>query len=84
MALKETKHKLWMRVGCTFWATPEEAAILLSQSSDMDERAGLLRRLMREGHFTADGETYIPGECVSDYNETYGTEFPSDDIEFEL
>ena len=53
MALKETKHKLWMRVGCTFWVTPEEAAILLSQSSDMDERTGLLRRLMLEGHFAA-------------------------------
>ena len=32
----------------------------------------------------AGGETYIPGECVADYNETYGAEFPSDDIEFEL
>lgn len=84
MALNETKHKLWMRVGCTFWVTPEEAAILLSQSSDTDERTGLLHRLMLEGHFAADGETYIPGECVADYNETYGTEFPSDDIEFEL
>lgn len=84
MALNETKHKLWMRVGCTFWVTPEEAVILLSQSSDTDEGTELLRRLMLEGHFTADGETYIPGECVTDYNETYGTEFPSDDIEFEL
>lgn len=84
MALKETKHKLWMRVGCTFWVTPEEATILLSQSSDTDERTSLLRHLMLEGHFAADGEAYIPGGCVADYNETYGTEFPSDDIEFEL
>lgn len=84
MALNETKRKLWMRVGCTFWVTPEEAAILLLQPSDTDERTELLRRLMLEGHFAADGETYIPGECVADYNETYGTEFPSDDIEFEL
>ena len=84
MIKKETKRALWMRVGCTFWVTPEEAAILLSQSSDTDEGEELLRRLMREGHFTANGETYIPGECVKDYNETYGTEFPSDDIEFEL
>lgn len=82
--MEESKNKLWMRVGCVFWVTPEEADILLSCSSDMDERTDLLRRLMLDGHFAAGGETYIPGKCVTDYNEAYGTEFPSDDIEFEL
>lgn len=80
----EPKRKLWMRVGCTFRVTPEEAATLLSPSPDPEERRTLLWRLMWKGNFVPDGETYIPGESVQDYNERYDTEFLNDDIEFDL
>ena len=80
----EPKRKLWMRVGCTFQVTPTEAAILLYKHFDPDDKEKLLRRLIREGRFAPDGETYIPGESVQDYNERYDTEFLNDDIEFDL
>lgn len=80
----EPKRKLWMRVGCTFQVSPEEAAILLYPHFDLDDKEKLLRRLIREGRFAPDGETYIPEECVEDYNETYGTDFDPDEYTFEL
>lgn len=80
----EPKRELWMRVGCTFQVTPEEADTLMSPASDPEERRTLLWRLMLEGNYAPDGETYIPGESVQDYNERYDTEFLNDDIEFDL
>ena len=58
--MEESKNKLWMRVGCVFWVTPEEADILLSCSSDTDERTDLLRRLVLDGHFAAGGRDLYP------------------------
>lgn len=80
----EPKHKLWMRVGCTFEVTPEEAAVLMSHTSAPEKRRTLIWQLMLEGKFRPDGETYIPEECVEDYNETYGTDFDPDEYTFEL
>ena len=64
---------LWMRLG-----VGEEAVIFAN-----DGRAErLLQKIIAEGRFVPDGDTYIPELTVEEYNQEYGTEYETGDIEF--
>lgn len=44
----------------------------------------LLRRIIAEGRFEPDGDTYIPAPTVEEYNQKYGTDYEVGDTDFNL
>lgn len=76
--------QLWMRAGVYLQLTDEEAETVLSENSDAEEIALTITNVIIEGRFAFSDESYVPYSCVDQYNEKYGTNHKSDDIEFEL
>ena len=65
--------ELWIRLVIVIQITDtEERAIF---SDDEEKMRDVLRRVIAEGRFYPDGETYIPGESVREFNGNYGTAY---------
>ena len=64
---------LWMRAGISLRITEEEEKILFS--TDYDKGAEIFKKIVAEGRFNLDGETYIPSEAVKDFNESNNTNY---------
>lgn len=76
------KRRLWMRLGVSLRITEAEEKIIFGEDKAAAEE--LLRRIIAEGHFAPDGDTYIPGVTVDEYNAEYGTDYEVGDTEFDL
>lgn len=70
--------KLWMRLGVTFPITAEEEAAIFC--GDDDIVAATLRKIIAEGRFVPDGDSYIPGPAVENFNREYGTDYATEDL----
>lgn len=70
--LKRRKRKdtreLWMRVGITFYGTPEEINKLI-EGGDNE----IIKGMLRKGKWFFDGDCYCPEEIIEEYNRRYGT-----------
>ena len=69
-----------MRAGITLHVTEEEVAELLKSENYND----VLRKIISEGRFEFDGDSYIPSISVELYNKENGTNYEEDDYEFNL
>lgn len=76
------KRSIWMRLGVTLKGTKEEIESLLSDDYDLSKNA--LMKILKEGRYDFDGDSYIPETCVEDYNKDYGTEHEVGDVSFNL
>lgn len=76
------KRRLWMRLGVSLRITEAEEKIIFGEDKAAAEE--LLRRIIAEGRFAPDGDTYIPGVTVDEYNAEYGTDYEVGDTEFDL
>lgn len=74
----EEKRQIWVRLGCIIEGTKDEIEKILHG----DELA--LINVVFKGNTALSGESYIPEECIEEYNEDYGTHHPIKDVEFEL
>lgn len=75
-------NNIWMRAGVTLQATAEKIETLMSDRYDAAHDT--LCRILREGRFFFDGNSYIPETAVQDYIEKYGASFEVEEPEFEL
>lgn len=66
-------RNLWMRAGVSLQITEKEETILFS--ADYDKGAETFKKIVSEGRFKLDGETYVPEDAVRDFNETNGTNY---------
>lgn len=74
------KHKkLWMRAGVTLLITDEEAAKILDHEASEAVLAATVRKVVEEGRFKWDGNSYIPACCITEFNEQHGTAFADGD-----
>ena len=73
------ERRLWMRLGVSLRITEAEEAIIFANDGRAEE---LLRKIIAEGRFVPDGDTYIPETTVEEYNREHGTEYDTGDIEF--
>lgn len=64
---------LWLRAGVTLQITEEEEKILFS--ADCEARAETFKKIVSEGRFKWDGDTYIPEDIVNEFNHTHGTDY---------
>lgn len=76
------ERKLWMRLGVSLHITEAEEQVIFSE--DRAKARELLRRIIAEGRFEPDGDTYVPAVTVEEYNEQYGTDYEVGDTEFDL
>lgn len=72
------EETLWLRLGATVQGSREEIEKIL------DGDAETLRKLLEAGCYEIDGETYIPGSTVEEYNGEHDTDFEEEDVEFHL
>lgn len=73
---------LWIRLGAYLTLTDEEADVILS--SDEAAASATLKKVVAEGRFRFNGDSYIPAASVDSFNQTYGGDAEISDIGFEL
>ena len=71
-------RQLWMRLGVSLAVSRREEAAILGDDSDLAEKT--LRKILAEGRFTPNGDSYIPGSVVSGINTEHGTRYIVRDI----
>lgn len=76
------ERRLWMRLGVSLRITKAEEAVIFGEDGAKAEE--LLRRIIAEGRFEPDGDTYIPCVTVEEYNQQYGTDYEVGDTDFNL
>lgn len=82
--MEQEQRTIWLRLGVCLTATPAEIDALLNDDPDGQNGAQLLWKAFREGRLEPDADTYIPAECIEDYNHEYGTKYVEEDIGFYL
>lgn len=76
------ERRLWMRLGVSLRITEAEEKIIFGEDKAKAEE--LLRFIIAEARFEPDGDTYIPGVTVEEYNAEHGTDYEVSDTEFDL
>lgn len=74
--------KIWIRAGMTLSISDEEARAVLT--GDESSAGDVVKKIIAEGRFAFDGESYIPQVCVAEYNRDNGTSFEERDVEIQL
>lgn len=69
---------IWMRLGANVRASKDQMDKILSGDNDA------LRQALIKGTFTPSGDTYIPDCEIEYYNDEYGTDYPIQNIEFNV
>lgn len=75
-------RKIWMRLGVQVEITEAEEKTIFEGDSDC-AIAEIVQSAVAEGRFVLDGDSYIPGICVEDFNRKYGTAYEPEDIDFD-
>ena len=68
--------------GVSLAVTRYEEAAILGDDSELAEKT--LHRLLAEGRFTPDGDSYIPGGVVLAFNKEHDTEYSARDISLDV
>ncbi len=68
--------ELWIRLGIVIQITDAEEQTVFGD--DEAKMRDALQRVIAEGRFCPDGETYIPSESVQAFNQNYGTDYEED------
>ena len=73
------KYKnLWSRCGVTLFVTDEEAAQILNHEAVPAEIELIVRKVVEEGRFQWDGNSYIPACVITCFNRDNGTDYDDD------
>lgn len=62
------ERSVWARIGVTLTGSKEEIEALFT-----DNFGEVLEKLIKDGKFKLDGDSYIPETCIAEYDERYGT-----------
>lgn len=69
-------RRIWCRVGVTLSLTKHDEELLFGR--DQDAAVACFRRLLTTQKLVPDGNSYIPDECVEQFNATYGTNYSTE------
>ena len=82
---------IWARIGMRLDFTPEEVDTILSDSTTNADRKRVVKRVFAEGRFKLEGDSYIPGVIIDDYNAEHGTQYAvrdyahsADDVDWDM
>lgn len=74
-----TNNSIWMRLGVSVFGSAEDISNIIKGDEE------LLTKLLREGKFEIDGESYIPSSTIEAYNQENSTQHDDEgDVEFNL
>lgn len=76
--MKATNNSIWMRLGVSVFGSTEDIGNIIMGDEE------LLAKLLREGKFEIDGESYIPGSTIEAYNQDNNTLYDEGDVELNL
>ena len=76
------RRRLWMRLGVSLAVSEREEAAILGDDSELAGKT--LRKLLAEGRFTPDGDSYIPCSVVLAFNKEHGTGYHVRDISLDV
>lgn len=71
-------ESVWMRLGVMVAGKREEIEKILEGDTET------LRKLLEAGRYEINGETYIPGTAIEEYNAKHRTNFDAKDIDFHI
>lgn len=77
--MEGTLRNVWARVGMSLLVTPEEERAIFE--GDYLEGKEAVMRVIEAGRASVDGETYIPQECIEEFDEEHGTDYGHRDEE---
>lgn len=75
-------RKIWMRLGVSMEMFENEEKKIFGE--DKEAAAEAVRKIVCDGRFLLDGDSYIPETAVEDFNGLYGTKYAGDEINFEF
>ena len=73
------ERTIWIRLGATLRGTEEEIEKLFTE-----DRSDVLLKILKEGRYEFEGDTYITEPTVDNYNAEYGTNHEVDEYDFYL
>ena len=77
--MNDTNHaNLWLRLAVSLDCSMQEADALFNSDTQV------LQKIISDGRFELDGESYIPSDAVSEFNMNYGTSFEESDVVFDM
>ncbi len=71
--MKQELRTIWARLGISIHATQTEMDTLLNENAE--NKAAVLARIFSEGRVEINGDSYIPGNVIMEYNLQYGTHY---------
>lgn len=74
--------KIWMRIGVSIDMFESEEGKIFGE--DREAAAEAVRKIVADGRFLLDGDSYIPETAVEDFNKRYGTGHDEAEIGFEF
>lgn len=75
-------RKIWMRLGISIEMFEGEEEKIFGE--DKEAAAEAIRKIVIDGRFLLDGDSYIPETAVEGFNDLYGTKHTEDEINFEF
>jgi hypothetical protein len=79
--VKQKLNHVWTRIGVLLSVSPEEMETLIH--GNYDDAQQTLLKIFTEGRAEINGDSYIPFVAVDDYNNQYGTNYETDDVDME-
>lgn len=73
---------IWIRLGVSMDMFESEEKKIFGE--DKEAAAEAVRKIVCDGRFLLDGDSYIPETAVEDFNSLYGTKYAEDEINFEF
>ena len=79
--MKQELRTLWARLGISLHATEVEIDTLLNENAG--NKAAVLSKIFSEGRVEIDGDSYVPGAVVEEYNREHGTKYGVDEVDLD-
>lgn len=75
-------RKIWMRIGVSIDMSENEEEKVFGENQEAAAEA--VRKIVADGRFLLDGDSYIPETSVEDFNKRYGTGHDEAEIDFDF
>ncbi len=79
--MKRELRTLWARLGISLHATEAEIDTILNENAD--NKAAVLSKIFSEGRVEIDGDSYVPGIVVEEYDREHGTKYGVDEVDLD-
>lgn len=79
--MKQELRTIWARLGISIHATQAEMDTLLNECAG--NKAAVLARIFSEGRVEINGDSYVPGIVVEEYDREHGTKYGVDEVDLD-